>query len=75
MSMHLRAIRPLYRGSVSAGLEMLLKETDFIEKVVARGKHSAGDLKNLAQRVARWAADPDSISAVCECEALARKPK
>jgi SAM-dependent methyltransferase len=52
-----------------------LLETDFIEKVVARGKHSAEDLKTLAQRVARWAADPDSILGASECETLAWKPK
>ena len=77
MSMHRRAIRPLYRqsrGSVQA-FEKRLQETEFIEKVVVRGKHSAEDLKTLAQRVTRWAADPNSIWGASECEALARKPK
>ena len=55
--------------------EKRLQETEFIEKVVVRGKHSAEDLKTLAQRVTRWAADPNSIWGASECEALARKPK
>jgi SAM-dependent methyltransferase len=60
---------------IGEGFGRRLQETDFIEKVVARGKHSAEDLKTLAQRVARWRADPASIVGMSDCSALARKPK